>query len=245
MDTRKNHLVNANYRNHAHYITEGWSQKPKEIFKKLASLIQNQSGHENDRVLDVGCATGELIYYLKSRFGGMDLTGVDIFPELIEEAQQMVPFAQFQMASVMDLPQDFADSYDIVLAMGVLGIFDIEEAPRFFENLSRCTHKGGKIYVSSHFNDHPADVMIRHRKRMNGKLGDWERGWNIYSKETIGEILQGQCKTHQFHEFHLPIPLAPKPDPVRSWTIRTEHNPYQLVNGLKLMIDLSILEIVV
>lgn len=245
MDSGKNQRINATYRNQAQYIIEKWSQRPepKELFKKLASLIQMQSGHEKARVLDVGCATGELIFYLKSCFAGMELTGVDIFPELIEEAQRLVPFAHFQLGSALDLPQDFTDRYDISLAMGVLAIFDIEEAPRFFENLLRCTHKGGRIYVCSHFNDHPVDVMIQHRKRLNGKLGTWEKGQNIYSKETIGEILHGQCKTHQFHEFNIPFDLAPKSDPVRSWTIRTEHNPYQLINGLKLMIDLSILEI--
>ena len=33
-------------------------------------------------------------------------------------------------------------------------------------------------------------------------------------------------------------------DPGRTWTFRSERNPYQLMNGLKLLVDLYFLEII-
>lgn len=233
----------AVYQNHMHYIKEGWNKVPKESFKKLASLIERSHPDEESSVLDVGCAAGELINYLKTRFEKFEFTGIDVAPELIDEARKLIPFAKLVKASALDLPDDMHGSFDIVMATGVLSIFDIDEVPLFFENLIRCTKKCGKVYVFAHFNDHPVDLMITHRKRIDGKMGEWEKGWNIYNKETIEEVLDGCCRAHRFHEFKLPFQLEPKSDPVRTWTIKTEHNPFQLVNGLKLMVDLSFLEI--
>lgn len=68
-------------------------------------------------------------------------------------------------------------------------------------------------------------------------------GWHACRFETIGELLAGRCRAHRFHDFSISFELKPRRDPVRTWTIRTEHNPRQLVNGLKLFVDLHFLNV--
>jgi len=236
-------MITGEYKNYNHYIQKKWSKDPKESFKKLASLIESSDFKEESSVLDIGCATGELINFLKERFKNFRFTGLDVEYELIKEAKRLLPDVKFVKSSVLNLKEHINESFDIVLALGVLGIIDIDESSAFFDNLFHCTKKKGKIYIFSHFNTYDVDVITRHRKYSDGKVGDWEKGWNIYSIETISNLLNNRCQAFKFHEFRLPFLMAPIDDPVRTWTVKTENNPYQLTNGLKLMVDLSFLEI--
>ena len=64
-------MSEARYRNFGHYITEGWNAAPKQSFQRLAAIVESARGEAfHGDLLDVGCATGELISYLSSRFPG-------------------------------------------------------------------------------------------------------------------------------------------------------------------------------
>ena len=62
-------MTDAKYRNFGHYLRDGWSAEPKQTFVALADhLLGERGGHVTGELLDIGCATGELIGYLSSRF---------------------------------------------------------------------------------------------------------------------------------------------------------------------------------
>jgi len=47
------------------YLSEERYENPKEYFKVVTSMFSDSLGDGNDRrLLDVGCATGEYIYWL-------------------------------------------------------------------------------------------------------------------------------------------------------------------------------------
>ncbi|MGE0456269.1 MAG: class I SAM-dependent methyltransferase [Vicinamibacteria bacterium] len=233
----------ASYRNYEHYIREGWAEQPKRTFVRLADLLAAAQLPPSARLLDIGCATGELIKYLQARFPGFSFTGVDVFEPLLAEARQRVPEARFAASSALDLPVEMDSSFDAVTAVGVISLFDEVELPRFWQGLLRVIRPGGRILALGPLNEYGVDCMIRHRKRIGGKLGEWETGWNIHSRETVGEILEGRCRAWRFHDFQIDLDLARRADPVRTWTMRTEANERQLTNGLKLLLDLCFIEV--
>ena len=231
-------MTDAKYRNFGHYIGEGWSREPKQTFVALADhLIAERGGDPSGELLDVGCATGELIGYLQSRFPALTSTGVDVFDQLLVQARQNVPPATFVNASALQLPASFANRFDIVTAVGVASVFDDTEIRAFWKNVLDAAKPGGTVAVLSPLNEYGVDTVIRHRKRRDGVALPWETGWNVYAIETIAEIVATLGASLRIERFRFRGRLDPKPDPVRTWTMSTEQNPEQLTNGMKLLVD--------
>lgn len=227
----------STYQNYQHYINEGWAKEPKESFKSLAGLIKQLSLPENAKLLDVGCATGELIHYLSTQFSSFSFTGMDIFDDLIHVASQLQADKTFIRGSILDKNDELTNAFDIITAIGVMSIFDETNIGVFWKNLLDRVKAGGKIIILSPLNEYGVDTMIRHRKRINGKLGEWETGWNIFSFEAINEVIQNKCSKCEFIKFNFTGNLSRKNDPVRTWTLSTSEKEKQLMNGLKLLID--------
>lgn len=227
----------AAYKNHQHYIREGWSPQPKESFKWLAEIITRQQGAPTGAMLDVGCATGELLSYMNSRFSALQYTGVDIFPELIAEGARLLPQATFVQGSALELPATLHGKFDIVTAMGCMSIFDDTQLPAFWDNLLQCTRPGALIVVLAPLNEYGCDTLVRHRKRTDGRLGSWETGWNVFSFETVQEVLATRGVQASLERFAPNLTLNRRSDPVRTWTLPTSEHPRQLTNGLKLLVD--------
>lgn len=227
----------ADYRNFGHYIAEGWRAQPKESFKALAAHISAQRPPSTGRLLDVGCATGELLGFLAGSFPGLELVGADVFEDLLVTGRRLLPAAQFVNASALELPGEFRESFDVVTAVGVMSIFDDEQLLRFWQGLLDATRLGGMIAVLSPLNEYGVDTLVQHRKRRDGQRLDWETGWNVFSTDTIIETLAGLGQQVSFERFVFKPVLEPRPDPVRTWTLPTQKNPHQLTNGLKLLVD--------
>ena len=60
------------------YLTEDRRQQPKEYFKFLvqqaAPILCSRSPH----VLDIGCAAGDFLYYLRSSYPNARIAGIDL-----------------------------------------------------------------------------------------------------------------------------------------------------------------------
>ena len=228
------------YQNIGTYITEDHHSYVKESFKKLEKLVQPD---KNKKVLDIGCATGALISYLKSCHSEWEFTGVDVSDELLNIAKIKVPGVNFINQSGINLSEDYTDQFDLVTCIGVLGIFDEKDAMMLLNELVRCTKPGGEIILFNEFNELDVDRQVTHRKyNKDGQTIGWEKAWNNYSIKTINLWLKDKVNSLKFIDWHMPIPLTPKDDLVRSWTIEVE-NKLRLTNGLKLFIDLKFLKI--
>lgn len=231
-------MADAKYRNFGHYLGEGWAAEPKQTFTSLAAhLVAERGGDPAGELLDVGCATGELIGYLSSRFQAVRYTGADVFDELLEQGRKNLPSVTFVKASALQLPVSFNNRFDIVTAVGVASVFDETEIETFWRGLLNATRPGGTVAVLSPLNDFGVDTMIRHRQRRDGAPLPWEAGWNIFAIETITAIVQSLGATMRIERFRYQGRLERRPDPVRTWTLATETDPQQLTNGLKLLVD--------
>ncbi|MBW6433717.1 class I SAM-dependent methyltransferase [Actinoplanes hulinensis] len=66
------------------------------------------------RILDAGCGTGRVGGHLAA--SGHDVTGVDLDPELIAEAQAQHPGPRWQVGDLSEL--DLPDRYDVIVCAG-------------------------------------------------------------------------------------------------------------------------------
>jgi len=237
MKRDRNTMTQAVYNNYQHYLQEGWSKEPKSSFKQLKNLLKAAQLPANSLCLDVGCASGELVHYLTNCFPSFSFVGVDVFEELIVTAKELQPKHEFLHESVLTLPMTMNEKYDLVTVIGVMSIFDETELSLFWDRLFAVTKPGGRIIVLSPLNEYGVDAIIKHRKGDHDHVGQWEAGWNIYSTETINSILSAYPCSTELKRFQIDIDLAPKQDPIRTWTFKTENNARQLTNGLKLLVD--------
>lgn len=226
------------------YLNEDRYDKPKEYFKLLSKLISERAYPAPSSLLDVGCATGELLYYLKQTEPHIsNFFGMDISKEMIIQASKCVPGVEFSIGSVLDEKLFRQRRYNIVTCIGVLSIFDDFAQP--LKNLLSCVRDNGSVYIFSSFNDDPIDLIMRYR-RSNLPNNCWETGWNIFSRNTVEDLLSksGYELKWSWHKFRIPFAIKKREsDPMRTWTIAMEDNPYQIVNGACQMLNTQMLDI--
>ena len=231
------------------YLAENRYEHPKEVFRVLADRAEvclQTNNISRGAVLDVGCAAGEFCYYLRQRFPSVDLTGIDVVPELIDKATRMVPDANLILGDVHNGSLVASVSQDIIFMCGVLSIFDSFEP--IIKNLINWCRPGGRIYIFGLFNPYPADVWVQYRIPRKHSGSHRETGWNVFSEISIRDFLGNLNRGHRcsFIPFHLPFALAQNPaDPARTWTLDLPGSERVFVNGLAQLCPLQICEILV
>jgi len=224
------------------YLNEDRSENPKEIFKYVASKIEKINLRSGSTLLDVGCATGEFIFYLMKKFPGLKFTGIDVSEAMINRASEKMPKVNYFCKDILTETHNPNQKYNVVTCMGAIQIFD--EIESSLKNLLMHAKKNGYVYIVGIFNEYPVDVIMRYR-RTNLKNSIWETGWNLFCKETYENTLKSldYDMVWEWYDFRMPFSLNKQIDPMRSWTIKTGFNSHQLVNGASQLINLKVLEI--
>jgi ubiquinone/menaquinone biosynthesis C-methylase UbiE len=96
------------------------------------------------KVLDLGTGTGKAARLVARQFEQADVTGVDLSPKMIAEANRLLPEelagrVRFQVADANQLPFD-EGAFDLVVLMNMIP---------FFEELARVTAQGGGVVFAS------------------------------------------------------------------------------------------------
>ena len=108
-------VQNKFYSSISKYYPEIFPYNPAQL--QFAS--KNSGGLDGKKVLDIGCATGELAFQLAK--AGAFVTGIDLNEELLEKAktEKVYPNLNFQKGDMLQLKNDFRpDEFDVVLCFG-------------------------------------------------------------------------------------------------------------------------------
>jgi trans-aconitate methyltransferase len=223
------------------YLAVARYDKPKQVFRLLADLIGETNAPKGARFTDIGCATGEMIYFLKRQFPEFVYCGVDNQSELLSHARTQPSLVDVQFIE-HDALTYRAEPSDFLTCFGMLGIFD-EFEPLMESLLANC-RKGGRIYVHGLFN--PADIDVRIYYKDNQNKKDWNRGFNLFAIRRITEWLASRVQSTRFIRFEMETDIPRRPDtPHRAYTIKVEDGRRVTTNGLCLMLPEHVLEIVV
>jgi ubiquinone/menaquinone biosynthesis C-methylase UbiE len=137
----------------------------------LARSLPNKGG----QMLDVGCGDGTLVGDVEQRWPDVSLTGLDLQPARIAEAQASVPDATFVIGSVDDLP--FADrAFDVVTAITLMSSLPTDrmetEAAR---EIARVTRPGGWLVWFDLRYDNPNNPAVHGvtAKRLSELFPGW------------------------------------------------------------------------
>jgi SAM-dependent methyltransferase len=244
------------------YRGETKADRVKENYLFLFNTIKNsdkQRGQDFSpaTILDVGCATGDLLLYLNNKYPAAQLFGIDNSADLLEDARKREAVTDLiEKGQICAFIEDDALSFkldkrpennnhaksDLTTLFGVMGVFDSFE--EILENLLANTSKGGRIYVHGLMNKDDIDVQIRYRDNPNDT--GWMRGFNIFSRTQIRKWCEKRSLDVNFYDFYMQSELPKREDfPHRAHTQDLSDGRRVSINGLCLILPETLMEIFV
>lgn len=213
------------------YLSTARFGKPKEDFKAIARKLEQLLDRERPcKLVDVGCANGELLHYLKGLFPNWSLHGFDRAGEFIETAR-----CQPELADVHLKQRDLYDIdgiFDVVVSTCFLVQFmDIEKPLR--KLLDLCA-PGGRVLSTGLFNPHDIEVRVEFCDNTFAETrGVWRTDFNRHSQAHIRRLFEGEVQRIEFEECRYDsLELPENPDnPIRVWTLADASGKTWLVNG--------------
>jgi SAM-dependent methyltransferase len=144
-------LVRAPMRRFFERSAAGWDERtgagsPEHLAALAAGVMH--AGRNPERILDVGCGTGEGTLFLAREFPAAGVRGVDISEEMIRIARSKVGLdpegrIAFKVGDAGGLPWP-EDSFDLVAQLNM---------PPFFAELARVLRPGGHVVVAASWGD--------------------------------------------------------------------------------------------
>ncbi|WP_212912986.1 class I SAM-dependent methyltransferase [Streptomyces sp. TS71-3] len=104
-------------------------------------------------VLDVGCGPGTVTGYLAER--GLDVSGVDLSPRMIENARRLHPGCRFSVSSATELDLE-EESHGGVLGWWSLFNLPRDVLPQVLGMFARALKPGGHFITGTHVGDEDA-----------------------------------------------------------------------------------------
>lgn len=148
-------------------LASSWEARigPEGLVPLGAAL--DQLGEAPRKALDLGTGTGKAARVMAKRFPDIEVVGVDLAPEMVEEARRLVPpelagRVSFEVADGASLP--FPDgAFDLVVLQNMIP---------FFEELGRVTAPGGHaVFAFSRGAETPIWVPPEKLRTRLGEVG--------------------------------------------------------------------------
>ncbi len=155
---------------------------------RLHRLIQRYKRSSGNRLLDVGCGTGEHLRYLRAFY---QVQGVDRSPEMLHIARQKLPEVEFHLGDMRSFHLE--KTFDVIVCLfGSIGYVETYEGLRqAIENMKRHLSQDGILIIEPWFgpeeieNGHTHLAVVEERERKVVRIG--------YTH------VQGKCSEIRFH----------------------------------------------
>jgi len=221
------------------YIKKDKKIVVKELYKEIKKTIEkNYEETKNLDILDIGAASGELLYYLKDCFNIENtLFGIEKSPDLVKNAK--LRFGDENIEFIEEDAQTFKvnKKFDVIIMKGVITIFDDfkPSIDRILEHLK----KDGMAVIVSIFNDYEIDVRIKFKKKEDV---EWNTGYNLFPISDVQNYIKIKGFKTEVYEHVMPFDLEKQENHLRAWTVNLNGKRH-LINGLNLIYNMKILVI--
>jgi len=197
-------------------------------------LSQRISKNKNYKLIDIGCANGELLWNLKRKFKNLDFYGLDVRNDLIQKAKKACKNVQFFQRDISKKKMNVG-KFDIIIISGVLSCLD--NPLTVIKNLKKNLKPKGIVFLfdnltEENFNNyHQYEDIVKDKKIL-------QSGYNMYSIEYLAKIFKKILKSRKLEikQFNIGKKIKKnKKDLMRSWTIMIDKKRY-FTNGTGLIL---------
>ncbi len=217
------------------YLNEKkYFKKPKHTSLVLLKLIRNDFKKSDKKTfLDVGCANGAVIEFIRNKFKDFYYIGTDVEVKFKKNLSKISKDIKFYYDDVKkkNSKKIFGD---IIYCSGLLSLFN--DPNILLQGLINRSKSGSKIIISSMMNPYDLDVIIKFRNNHSKKKSFDGVGWNLHSIFQISKLLKKSKKVKSFEFIKTKFPKKlkinqNKKDQLRSWTVKF-NNELLFINGL-------------
>lgn len=103
---------------------------------------------KNASVLEIGCGPGNVTRYLLNKRSDLQITGIDLAPNMIELAKANNPTAHFRVMDSRNL-SDLNHHYDAVFSGFCTPYLNTQEVENLIKDVSSCLSVGGLFHIST------------------------------------------------------------------------------------------------
>tara|TARA_A100001011_G_scaffold398162_1_gene501601 strand:+ start:276 stop:965 length:690 start_codon:yes stop_codon:yes gene_type:complete len=196
--------------------------KVKQCFGDILELLDTD---EKKSYLDVGCANGSFLNYLKQNtHHESSLYGFDIDEDFLNVAKVNVPGVKFYKQNIIDpIPEDLKNSFDYISLLGVHGNFDDLEP--LIKGTSLLLKDSGKIILFGSFSTSDYDLITRVRRPGVEKL---DVGFNRHSLKSLEKVANKfGYKDFFVKQFFMREKIERTSDPLRSYHSFFDENNFE------------------
>jgi protein-L-isoaspartate(D-aspartate) O-methyltransferase len=144
-------------------------------WRPVADAIAAHYGlRAGDRVLDVGCGKGFLLYELTQAVPGLIVAGLDVSTYALEHAKDEVkPFLRAGTAAELPYPDA---SFDLVLSLGTLHNLDARALDAALAEIARVSARDAYVMVESYRNEREKANLLYWQLTCKSfySVADWE-----------------------------------------------------------------------
>ncbi len=225
------------------YSKHGRYDNPKEIFKGILSKLKKTLNKKDFSAVDIGCANGEFLYYLRQNFPDANLNGYDFTEKFIETAKSFsgLKGVNLQTKNLFDIENK---EFDVTFCLGTFQIFHNIEKP--LSKLIEITKKGGLIFIESLFNKHDIDIRLEFSDNTKKEMrGVWRSDFNQHSYYSLDKFLKDKVESFEFEELpmSIEIPYNNKTPSTFAFTFKDKKGKNIITNGLNLILNSTLLTI--
>ena len=148
-------------------------------------------------VLDVGCGPGMVTAFLADL--GVDVSGVDLSPRMVEHARRLHPRLRFEVASATELQLSDGSCGGV---LGWWSLFNLarDVLPGVLASFARALVPGGQVLLGTHVGDGDVDRT----EAYGGVPVAWTT--HLWRPEQLGALLE-EAGLEPVAELRLPPPL--------------------------------------
>lgn len=120
-----------------------------QIGRWRRKLVETMDLSEKDKVLDLGCGTGQLTRLIAESVSNGEIVGVDLTPEMIEEARRAL---SERFSSAVNFQTGKGESLDLDtgyfdIATSAFTLRNVEDVRQVLSEMQRVVKPGGKVFT--------------------------------------------------------------------------------------------------
>ena len=169
------------------YLKENRYKKPKENFKFLMKLLKQRiDKNKKYKLIDIGCANGELLWNLNKNFKNLKLFGLDVRKDLIRKAKKVCKNVKFFQKDISK-KKIYVGKFDIIIVAGVLSC--LTNPLTVIKNLKNNLNPRGVVFLFDQFSDLNSNNYHQYEDLKKNK-NILQSGMNMYGLEYLKKNLK-------------------------------------------------------
>ncbi len=149
--------------------------------KQLEFIESIKKINSEEKILDIGCATGNLTELLGEKT--KNVIGIDLDKELLKEAKEKHPNLKFENMNMLKIDENFEEnSFDRIISFGntLVHLDNISEIKVFFEKVYKLLKKEGYFIVQIINYDRVIDKNIKSLPTINNEKIEFIRDYDYH-----------------------------------------------------------------